>query len=138
MAYCWLCRNVDSELGAPITNFVNDNAQSITLDAMCAMVSESILCRQADARGASPADVKEHLNAHTLAPGYCVPRILRQLLDLGDKLHAVSVVEGEDGVTIENRSVQNYLEVVSKVMTIYKSGDPSKLAFGSRPSAGPT
>ena len=129
---CWLCQNIEGELGAPITRFMNENAHCISADSMCVMVAESIAKLDESTVGASVEHVREHLNSHILSPGYCVPRLLRQLLDLGDKLHAVSVVTNEEGVTIENRSVQNYLKVVSEVMSIYKSGDPAKLAFGTK------
>ena len=132
MATCWLCQNVEGELALGIARFMTENACTVPPEGMCRMVSESILKREPEARGARVADVRLHMSEHMLAPGYCVPRLLRQLLDLADKLHAVSVVQGEDGTTIENRSVQNYLKVVSEVMSIYKSGDPSKLAFGAR------
>ena len=72
------------------------------------------------------------LSLHVLHPTVRVAHALRGLVELSETLRELTVAKGEDGESplVDVRTVTMYLKVISEIMQIYRSADPSKMLFG--------
>ena len=84
-----------------------------------------------DAHGICKASVLRHIQGNFLLdPSLQVSHILRCLLELRDTLQRMLISEDENGVkTVDARNMAAYLNVVSKIMQVYGTGDISKLLY---------
>ena len=77
-------------------------------------------------------EIYTHLSLHVLHPTVRVAHALRGLVELSETLRELTVAKGEDGESplVDVRTVTMYLKVISEIMQIYRSADPSKMLFG--------
>lgn len=107
--------------------------QSITMgpELLAERVHESLAesCPTADGIGLQV--IQEHISSHMLQPGVRVACVMRSLLKLVTKLEATTMtVDAETGETIvDGKALTAYLRVITEVMTMYRTGEVSRLMF---------
>jgi hypothetical protein len=127
---CWLCHNSNSETAKKVHRFIIQNISTVSSESIAEMVSTELVGIDPDATGISKQAVLRHLQeGHLLDPSLQVSQILRCLLNLRDTLHLM-VISEEDGVkVVDVRNMTAYLNVISKIMQVYGTGDISKLLY---------
>ena len=105
----------------------------MSAESIAEMVSNQLSEIEPDARGICRVSVLRHIQGgHLLDPSLQVSQILRCLLDLRDTLQRMLISEDENGVkTVDARNMAAYLNVISKIMAVYGTGDISKLLYFS-------
>ena len=128
---CWLCEYSGSKEAVNLTKFFIDNAGSMTPAQMAIVAHEALLQMAPGAPGTKVDEILEHLTSHTLRPSLRVASMLRRLLEVMSHVSKTITVTDEDtGQTVvDSKSVAAYTKLVSEAMSIYKSGDVSKLTF---------
>lgn len=128
---CWLCHNSNHEFARKIHRFIVDNIAFVSAESIAEMVSRELAELEPNAHGTCRASVLRHIQGgHLLDPSLQVSQILRCLLELRDTLHKMLISEDEDGVkTVDARNMAAYLNVISKIMQVYGTGDISKLLY---------
>ena len=83
-------------------------------------------------------EIYTHLSLHVLHPTVRVAHALRGLVELSETLRELTVAKGEDGESplVDVRTVTMYLKVISEIMQIYRSADPSKMLFSGTDARG--
>lgn len=135
MSACWLCQNSTDEDVINFHAFAVQKAHVIEPLTMCQYFHE-LLVEKTEVVDIDTLptvqDILLHLNSHVLHPNVRVSYILRSLLDLSETLKSVSVTKGEDdSPLIDVRSVALYLKVVSEIILLYKTADPTKMLFSA-------
>jgi hypothetical protein len=130
---CWLCHNSNHATARRIHRFILQNISVISADSIAEMVSRELVELEPDAHGVCRASVLRHIQGgHLLDPSLQVSQILRCLLELRDTLQKMLISEDENGVkTVDARNMAAYLNVISKIMQVYGTGDISKLLYYS-------
>ena len=131
---CWLCHNSNHDTARRIHRFILQNISTVSCDSIAEMVSRELSESSEvgpDAHGVCRASVLRHIQGgHLLDPSLQVSQILRCLLELRDTLQRMLISEDENGVkTVDARNMAAYLNVVSKIMQVYGTGDISKLLY---------
>ena len=128
---CWLCHNSNHDTARKMHKFIIQNISTVSSDSIAEMVSKELLVIDPGARGVCKADVLRHIQGgHLLDPSLQVSHILRCLLELRDTLQKMLISEDENGQkTVDARNMAAYLNVVSKIMQVYGTGDISKLLY---------
>jgi hypothetical protein len=128
---CWLCHNSNNDTARKIHKFIIQNISTVSSDSIAEMVSRELVEHDPNMPGISKADVLRHIQGgHLLDPSLQVSQILRCLLELRDTLHKMVISEDENGVkTVDARNMAAYLNVISKIMQVYGTGDISKLMY---------
>ena len=128
---CWLCHNSNHDTARKIHKFIIQNISTVSSDSIAEMVSRELVEHNPNMPGISKADVLRHIQGgHLLDPSLQVSQILRCLLELRDTLHKMVISEDENGVkTVDARNMAAYLNVISKIMQVYGTGDISKLMY---------
>jgi hypothetical protein len=85
------------------------------------------------AEGIGLEEVREHISSHMLQPGVRVACLMRSLLKLVTKLENTTMTHDPDTneTVVDAKALSAYLKVVSEVMTMYRTGEVSKLLFSS-------
>jgi hypothetical protein len=111
--------------------FILKNISVVSSESIAEMVSKELMEIDSDACGIRKSDVLNHIQGgHLLDPSLQVSHILRCLLELRDTLQKMLISEDENGVkTVDARNMAAYLNVVSKIMQVYGTGDISKLLY---------
>jgi hypothetical protein len=77
-------------------------------------------------------EINTHLRLHVLHPRLRTAHVLRSLVDLSENLREVVVSRAEDdSPLIDVRTAAVYLKVVSELMQVYRTADPSKMLFNT-------
>jgi hypothetical protein len=128
---CWLCHNSNHDKARRIHRFILQSISTVSADSIAEMVSRDLMEMDPDAHGICKASVLRHIQGnHLLDPSLQVSHILRCLLELRDTLQRMLISEDENGVkTVDARNMAAYLNVVSKIMQVYGTGDISKLLY---------
>jgi hypothetical protein len=128
---CWLCHNSNHDTARKMHRFIIQNISTVSSESIAEMVSRELLEIDSEARGIRKADVLCHIQGgHLLDPSLQVSHILRCLLELRDTLQKMLISEDENGMkTVDARNMAAYLNVVSKIMQVYGTGDISKLLY---------
>lgn len=128
---CWLCHNSHHDTARKMHRYIIQNISTVSSESIAEMVSSKLLDQDPDANGICKADVLRHIQGgHLLDPSLQVSQILRCLLELRDTLHKMVISEDENGVkTVDARNMAAYLNVISKIMQVYGTGDISKLMY---------
>ena len=128
---CWLCHNSNHETARRMHKFILQKISTVSSESIAEMVSKELLKIDPEARGVGKSDVLCHIQGgHLLDPSLQVSHILRCLLELRDTLQKMLVSEDENGIkTVDARNMAAYLNVVSKIMQVYGTGDISKLLY---------
>lgn len=128
---CWLCHNSNHDSARRIHKFILQNISSVSSDSIAEMVSRELVDLDPTAHGTCRVSVLRHIQGnHLLDPSLQVAHILRCLLELRDTLQRMLISEDENGVkTVDARNMAAYLNVVSKIMQVYGTGDISKLLY---------
>lgn len=128
---CWLCHNSNHDTARKMHRFILQNISTVSSDSIAEMVSKELNEIDADANGICKQDVLRHIQGgHLLDPSLQVSHILRCLLELRDTLQKMLISEDENGMkTVDARNMAAYLNVVSKIMQVYGTGDISKLLY---------
>jgi len=80
----------------------------------------------------SVEEINTHLRLHVLHPRLRTAHVLRSLVDLSENLREVVVSRAEDdSPLIDVRTAGVYLKVVSELMQVYRTADPSKMLFNT-------
>jgi len=116
-------------LAQQITKYMIDNAGVMGPMQMAICIHEKLVVMDPDAEGIGLDEISEHINSHTLNPSVRMSIMMRNLLDLSDKLSTILVRKNGNEVDIENKNVSTYLKVVNEIMQMYKVGEPNKLLF---------
>ena len=92
---------------------------------------ESLVESCPTAEGIGLQEVQEHILSHMLQPGVRVACVMRSLLKLVTKLEATTMtVDADTGETIvDGKALTAYLRVITEVMTMYRTGEVSRLMF---------
>lgn len=128
---CWLCHNSNHDTARRVHRFILQNISTVSSDSIAEMVSLELIESYPDAHGTCKASVLRHIQGnHLLDPSLQVSHILRCLLELRDTLQRMLISEDENGIkTVDARNMAAYLNVVSKIMQVYGTGDISKLLY---------
>ena len=128
---CWLCHNSNHDTARKMHRFIIQNISTGSSESIAEMVSKELLEIDSEARGVRKVDVLCHIQGgHLLDPSLQVSHILRCLLELRDTLQKMLISEDENGMkTVDARNMAAYLNVVSKIMQVYGTGDISKLLY---------
>lgn len=128
---CWLCHNSNHDSAKKMHRFILQNISTVSSESIAEMVSRELSEIDSDANGICKASVLRHIQGgHLLDPSLQVSHILRCLLELRDTLQKMLISEDENGVkTVDARNMAAYLNVVSKIMQVYGTGDISKLLY---------
>lgn len=128
---CWLCHNSNHDTAKKMHRFILQNISTVSSDSIAEMVSGELINVDPDATGICKAEVLRHIQGgHLLDPSLQVSQILRCLLDLRDTLQKMVISEDENGIkTVDTRNMAAYLNVISKIMQVYGTGDISKLMY---------
>jgi hypothetical protein len=128
---CWLCHNSNHEIAKKMHRFILQNISTVSSDSIAEMVSKELIEIDQDAHGICKVSVLRHIQGgHLLDPSLQVSHILRCLLELRDTLQKMLISEDENGLkTVDSRNMAAYLNVVSKIMQVYGTGDISKLLY---------
>ena len=80
----------------------------------------------------STDEIYAHLSLHVLHPTVRIAHALRGLVELSETLKDLTVTRGEENENplVDVRTVTMYLKVISEIMQVYRSADPSKMLFG--------
>lgn len=130
MIRCWLCEFSADPLAQQISKFIIDNAGTMGPTQMAICIHEKLVLTDPDAEGIGLDDVLEHINSHTLNPTIRISIMMRNLLDLSDKLSTILVTREGEAFQVETKNVSTYLKVVNEIMQMYRTGEPNKLLFG--------
>lgn len=128
---CWLCHNSNHDTARKMHRFILQNISTVSSESIAEMVSKELLEIDSEACGVLKIDVLRHIQGgHLLDPSLQVSHILRCLLELRDTLQKMLISEDENGMkTVDTRNMAAYLNVVSKIMQVYGTGDISKLLY---------
>ena len=132
---CWLCRNCTTDDVKSFHAFMIEKAHSVDAHEMAAHMREHLDSQKLrsaleDDDVPSVEDIQLHIKRHVLHPAVRVAQILRNLLELADTLQELVSGRGEDGLPlVDVRTVTVYLKVISEIMQIYKTADPTKMLF---------
>lgn len=114
------------------------NEQSITMgpELLAERVHETLVESCPTAEGIGLDSVREHIVSHMLQPGVRVACVMRSLLKLVTKLEATTMaIDPETGETVvDSKALTAYLKVISEVMTMYRTGEVSRLMFAPQES----
>jgi hypothetical protein len=131
MKHCWLCEYSDDPLARNLAQFMTDQSVTMGADLMSERVHEALVESCPEADGIGLEEVREHIMTHTLHPGVRVACMMRSLLRLVNKLEGVIMAnDPETGeMVVDSKSLSAYLKVTSEVMSMYRTGEVSKLLF---------
>jgi hypothetical protein len=129
---CWLCHNSNHDTARKMHRFIIQNISTVSSESIAEMVSKELMEIESDLNtGICKASVLRHIQGgHLLDPSLQISQILRCLLELRDTLQKMLITEDENGMkTVDTRNMAAYLNVVSKIMQVYGTGDISKLLY---------
>ena len=128
---CWLCEYNDDPVAKGVTQYINEQCVTMGPELMAERVHETLVenCPMADGIGLD--EVRQHITSHMLQPGVRVACMMRSLLKLVTKLEdtTMAVDPETNEMVVDSKSLTAYLRVVSEVMSMYKTGEVSKLLF---------
>jgi hypothetical protein len=130
---CWLCEYSDDPVARAITQHITEQSVSMGPELLSERVHESLIEQYPTAEGIGLDEVREHINVHMLQPGVRVACMMRSLLKLATRLESNTMtLDPETNETVvDGKSLSAYLKVVSEVMSMYRTGEVSKLLFAS-------
>ncbi len=133
---CWLCDFSDDPVAKALTRYMNEQSVTMGPELLAERVHESLVETFPAGQGIGLDIVREHICSHMLQPGVRVACVMRSLLKLVTKLEATTVtVDPESGETVvDAKSLSAYLKVISEVMTMYRTGEVSRLMFAPQES----
>jgi len=126
---CWLCEYSMDPLAQQISKYMIENAGAMGPTQMAICIHEKLVQTDPDAEGIGLDDILEHINSHTLNPSVRISTMMRNLLDLSDKLSTMLIVREGSQIMVEKQNVSIYLKVVNEIMQMYKTSEPNKLLF---------
>ena len=128
---CWLCEYSDDPVACSLTKYISEQAVTMGPELMAEHVHEALVEKCPMSEGIGLDEVREHIMVHTLCPNVRVACIMRSLLRLTDKLETITTtVDPSTGQTVvDAKTVGVYLNVVSEVMQMYRTGEVGKLLF---------
>jgi hypothetical protein len=130
---CWLCEYSDDPIARNLSQYMSEQAVTMGPELMADRVHEALVENCQDAQGIGLDEVREHILFHTLQPGVRVACIMRSLLKLVSKLEGVIMTTDPETneTVVDGKSLSAYLKVTADVMTMYRTGEVSKLLFAS-------
>lgn len=133
---CWLCEFSDDQLARGLTRFMNEQSITMGPELLAERVHETLVESCPTAEGIGLDSVREHIVSHMLQPGVRVACVMRSLLKLVTKLEATTMaIDPETGETVvDSKALTAYLKVISEVMTMYRTGEVSRLMFAPQES----
>ena len=133
---CWLCEYNDDPVARGLTQYINEQSVTMGPGLMAARVHESLVESCPMSEGIGLDEVREHITSHMLQPGVRVACLMRSLLKLVTKLEdSTMAIDPETNQTVvDGKALSAYLKVVSEVMSMYKTGEVSKLLFSPNES----
>ena len=135
MSGCWLCQNAGEDDVVNFHAFAVQKAHVVEPLTMCQYFHEQLVEKtEITDMDTLPTvqEIQQHLNSHVLHPTVRVSHILRSLLDLSETLKSVAITKAEDdSPLIDVRTVALYLKVVSEIILLYKTADPTKMLFAT-------
>jgi hypothetical protein len=135
---CWLCEYSDDPIAKNLGQFMSDQAVTMGPDLMADRVHEALVENCGKEEGIGLDEVREHIMFHTLQPGVRVACMMRSLLRLVNKLEGTIMTQDpETGeMVVDGKSLTAYLKVTTEVMTMYRTGEVSRLLFAERGGEG--
>ena len=133
--HCFLCRFNTHRDSIEMHQFMQEHVGSMHIDALSLEVHLELVNRREPMSDACCDDisfevVREHILSHTLNPVVRVGMMLRELLELKDRmrgeLHKIDANGQHLGM--DPKMVESYLRVHMQVLNVFKS-EPSKMQF---------
>lgn len=155
MQRCWMCDHVASDEVRDFHTFAVREAHVVDTLSMARYMHDQLRSNAADEVAADEAaagesdcevlnpeapppavpsveEINTHLRLHVLHPRLRTAHVLRSLVDLSENLREVVVSRAEDdSPLIDVRTAAVYLKVVSELMQVYRTADPSKMLFST-------
>lgn len=133
MTGCWLCEYSDDPIARSLNQYMVQQAVVMGPELMANRVHELLVESCPMAEGIGLEEVREHISSHMLQPGVRVACLMRSLLKLVTKLENTTMTHDPDTneTVVDAKALSAYLKVVSEVMTMYRTGEVSKLLFSS-------
>lgn len=131
---CWLCENAQRDEAKHVHEFIVDRIHAINPKYMARSIVDRLTRVLGDSESNPPteSEVLSHIERHILHPQVRLGTTLRNLVELSEVLREVVCTRGEDDTPlVDVRAASLYLKVVSEVMQVYRTTEPSKLLFGS-------
>jgi hypothetical protein len=136
MPSCWLCEYSDDPIARSLNQYMVQQAVIMGPELMADRVHELLVEACPMAEGIGLDEVREHIATHMLQPGVRVACLMRSLLKLVTKLEYTTMTHDPETneTVVDAKALSAYLKVVSEVMTMYRTGEVSKLLFSSSPN----
>jgi hypothetical protein len=131
--YCWLCNFSHTTDAKHFTQFIIENASSVSLECMALQISDDLTERFPEAEGTHPDRVLEHIECHSLHPICKLSVMLRALMKLTEDLQQNMRKHDEDGnLIMDSKLIEMYLKTQTQILTIYKTVETNKLLFSEK------
>jgi hypothetical protein len=133
--HCFLCRFNTHRDSVEMHQFIQEHIGTMHVDSLSREVHAELVGRKEQMTDACSDDislevVREHITSHTLNPVIRVGMMLRELLELKDRmkgeLHKVDANGQQLGM--DPKMIESYLRVQTQVLNVYRS-EPSKMQF---------
>ena len=133
--HCFLCRFNTHRDSVEMHQFIQEHIGTMHVDSLSREVHAELVGRKEQMTDACSDDislevVREHITSHTLNPVIRVGMMLRELLELKDRmkgeLHKVDANGQQLGM--DPKMIESYLRVQTQVLNVYRS-ERSKLQF---------
>jgi len=133
--HCFLCRFNTHRDSVEMHQFIQEHVGAMHVDSLSREVHAELVNRKEQMTDACNDDisfevVREHITSHTLNPVIRVGMMLRELLELKDRmkgeLHKIDANGQHLGM--DPKMIESYLRVQTQVLNVYRS-EPSKMQF---------
>ena len=133
--HCFLCRFNTHRDSVEMHQFIQEHIGTMHVDSLSREVHAELVGRKEQMTDACSDDislevVREHITSHTLNPVIRVGMMLRELLELKDRmkgeLHKIDANGQHLGM--DPKMIESYLRVQTQVLNVYRS-EPSKMQF---------
>ena len=132
---CFLCRFNTHKDSVEMHQFIQENIGTMHVDSLSREVHTELANRQEpmdDSHGESIRFeiVREHITTHTLNPTVRVGMMLRELLDLKDRMRGDLHKTDTNGqpMGLDPKMIDVYLRLQGQIVNVYKS-EPTRMLF---------
>ena len=132
---CFLCRFNTHRDSVEMHQFIQENVGAMHVDSLAREVHMELVNRKEQMTDACSDDirfevVREHIMSHTLNPTIRVGMMLRELLELKDRVKGELHKTDANGqhMGMDPKMIESYLKVQTQVLNVYRS-EPSKMQF---------
>lgn len=142
-SHCFLCRFNTHKDAVDMQQFIQENVGSMHVDHLAHEVHLELVSRhepmdEACGEGIRFEVVREHILSHTLNPTVRVGMMLRELLELKDRVRTDLYKTDTNGqhVGMDPKMIEVYVRLQVQIMNVYKS-EPTRMFLSQGGAPGP-